>query len=299
MSVRIGINPLTWTNDDMPWLGAEVSLETCLEQARDAGYAGIELGNKFPRSAEKLGPILSDHHLNLVSGWHNIRLLTRSAAEEIESIKAHIDLLGTLQARVVVIAEVTGAIHGRQGVAASTRPRISSDQWSEFGEKLTTLAAYCKGQGVHVAYHHHMGTVVETEADIDELMAKTGSEVGLLLDTGHITYAGGDPVELVGKYANRLQHVHCKDVRLDVLAESRNRDSSFLDSVLRGVFTVPGDGDIAFHTFLSVLENNRYTGWLVVEAEQDPTVAPSMHYARKGYTNLSRYCDGAGLALAA
>ena len=283
----------------MPWLGAEVSLDTCLGQARDAGYAGIELGNKFPRSAEKLGPILSSHHLNLVSGWHSTHLLNRSAVKEIESIKAHIDLLGTLQARVVVIAEVTGAIHGRRGVAASRRPRIGADQWSEFGEKLTKLAGYCKEQGVHVAYHHHMGTVVETEADIDELMASTGSDVGLLLDTGHITYAGGDPVELARKYTHRLQHVHCKDVRLDVLAESRNRDSSFLDSVLRGVFTVPGDGDIAFQSFLSVLEKNRYAGWLVVEAEQDPTVAPSMHYARKGYTNLSRYCDGVGLALAA
>lgn len=299
MSVRIGVNPLTWTNDDMPWVGAEVSLVTCLQQAHTAGYAGIELGNKFPRSAEVLGPILSSHHLELVSGWHSTRLLTRSVDEEIESIKPHIELLKALHAGVVVIAEVTGAIHGRRGVAASRRPRIKTGQWDEFGSKLTKLAAYCKAEGVLPAYHHHMGTVVETQADIDTLMACTGSEVGLLLDTGHCTYAGGNPVELADKYAHRLKHVHCKDVRLDILAESRNRDSSFLASVLRGVFTVPGDGGVDFKAVLSVLGKRNYAGWLVVEAEQDPTVAPAMYYAQKGCTNLLKYCAAAGLKLVA
>lgn len=297
MSVRIGINPLTWTNDDLPSLGADTPLEVCLSEGKQAGFSGFELGNKFPRQAEVLGPILDSHGLSLVSGWYSGELLTRSVEDEIEAIQDHLNLLKSLGATVMVFCEVTGCIHGAQDTPLSHRPVMTAEQWKLLGEKLTALAEYTQSQGVQIAYHHHMGTVVETEADIDLLMQHTGEAVGLLLDTGHLTYAGGDPIAVQKRHAQRINHVHCKDVRADVLADSKNRNLSFLDSVLNGVFTVPGDGSIDYATLFSGLQTSDYSGWLVVEAEQDPVIAHPLTYATLGANNLKALCKNSGLAL--
>lgn len=297
MSVRIGINPLTWTNDDLPSLGADTPLEVCLSEGKQAGFSGFELGNKFPRQAEVLGPILDSHGLSLVSGWYSGELLTRSVEDEIEAIQDHLNLLKSLGATVMVFCEVTGCIHGAQDTPLSHRPVMTAEQWKLLGEKLTALADYTQSQGVQIAYHHHMGTVVETEAEIDLLMQHTGEAVGLLLDTGHLTYAGGDPIAVQKRHAQRINHVHCKDVRADVLADSKNRNLSFLDSVLNGVFTVPGDGSIDYATLFSGLKTSDYSGWLVVEAEQDPVIAHPLTYATLGANNLKALCKNSGLAL--
>ena len=297
MNVRIGINPLSWTNDDLPTLGAETPLEVCLSEGKQAGFSGFELGNKFPRQPEVLGPILDSHQLDLVSGWFSGELLTRSVEEEIEAIEDHLHLLKTLGAKVMVYCEVTGCIHGQQGTPLSHRPRISEAEIAALGEKLTRVAEYTLSQGVQIAYHHHMGTVIESEAEVDLLMKYTSPAVGLLLDTGHLTFAGGDPIAVQKRHADRIVHVHCKDLREAVLKDAKNRDLSFLDAMLNGVFTVPGDGFIDYLSIFNGLKASNYQGWLVVEAEQDPAVAHPLTYATLGANNLKKFCAESGLNL--
>lgn len=295
MTVQLGINPLTWTNDDLPSLGADTALETCLSEGKVAGFEGFELGNKFPRQAAVLGPILKQYGLKLVSGWYSGRLLERSVEEEIEAVQPHLTLLRELGSQVLVFAEVSGCIHGDQQMPVYLRPRFPAERWQEYGDKLTAFARYTQQQGVQIAYHHHMGTVIESAQDVDNLMRHTGREVGLLLDTGHLTFAGADPLAVAQRWIERINHVHCKDVRAEVLAEVKNRKTSFLDAVLSGVFTVPGDGCVDYPPIMALLKHQGYQGWLVVEAEQDPAIADPLTYACLGYHNLSTLARNAGL----
>jgi inosose dehydratase len=296
VSVRIGINPLTWTIDDLPEVGRETSLETCLAEARAAGFEGVELGCKFPRTAPELKQALAPHGLALVSGWYSANLLERDAAEEFEAMRPHRELLSALGCDVVVVAETTRCIHGERGTRLSQRPVLAPSDWPRFAERLDELGTRLQDAGLTLAYHHHMGTVVQTEDEVDRLMDSCDDAVSLLLDTGHLTFAGGDPVRAAARHAARIAHVHCKDVRSAVLARSLNRDSSFLDAVLDGVFTVPGDGSVDYPAVLAPIARAGYGGWLVVEAEQDPAVAPSAEYANLGYRNLRRLADAHAFA---
>jgi inosose dehydratase len=296
VAVRLGVNPIGWTNDDLEELGGDTPLEVCLREAREAGYEGIELGRKFPRRAAELRPILARHGLALVSGWYGAQLLVRSVKEEIAAVEEHLTLLAEMGCQVMVFAEEAGSVQARRDVPLSQRPRLPGNEaWRRFGEALTEVAEHLRGRGVRLAYHHHMGTVVETEAEIDRLMAVTGEAVGLLLDTGHLTYAGGDVAGVARRHGRRIIHVHCKDVRPAVLADARRRDQSFLDAVVAGVFTVPGDGCVDYGAVLAALKAAGYAGWLVVEAEQDPAVAHPLTYAKLGATNLRRAVTSAGL----
>ena len=297
MPVTLGINPITWTNDDMPELGGHIALDTCLAEARAAGYAGIELGGKFPREAAVLRPILARHRLELVSGWYSAQLCRRSVAEEVATIASHLDLLATMGCAAMVFAEGHGSTDSNPAAPLSRRPVLADAAWPEFCAKLTELARHLRQRGVRLAFHHHMGTVVQTEAEIDRLMANTGDDVGLLLDTGHLVFAGGDPVAVARRYGARVAHVHCKDVRAAVLADVLREDRSFLRAVLDGVFTVPGDGSIDFAAVLRELHHAGYAGWLVVEAEQDPAKAHPLTYARLGFENLKRATAEAGFVV--
>jgi inosose dehydratase len=283
--VRIGINPLTWTNDDLPELGDRNSLETCLSEAKQAGYEGVELGRKFPRDAAVLGPILKNHQLDLVSGWYSGRLLERSVADEIKALQPHLTLLKKLGSRAMVFCEVSRCVHGDRKVPLSKRPKLTDKEWQPFSRQLDEVATYLKDQGVTMAYHHHMGTVIQAEDEVDRMMDSTRS-VGLLLDTGHLTFAGGDPLRALKRHAKRVVHVHCKDIRKDKLAQAKQKDLSFLDSVLGDVFAVPGDGSIAFEPVLKGLAAAGYEGWLVVEADQDPAKAHPLTHARIGHDCL-------------
>jgi inosose dehydratase len=295
MSVQLAINPITWSNDDMPALGGDTPLETCLREAREAGYEGIELGNKFPREPEALKAKLGEFDLRLASGWYSARLLERSAEAEIDAVRPHLALLKAQGATAMVFCEVSGCVHGDRSTPVSQRPRMSEREWALFCERVTEVGDYLAGQGVRLAYHHHMGTVVESEADVDRLMAGTGDSVGLLLDTGHLVYAGGDPLAVARRHGGRINHVHCKDIRRDVLAALQAQDSSFLDAVLAGAFTVPGDGFIDYGPLFDHLRALDYRGWVVVEAEQDPAKAHPLTYARKGFEYLDRTTRAAGL----
>ena len=287
--VKIGINPISWMNDDLPSLGGETPLETALTEGARIGYRGFELGNKFPKDPAALGATLGAHGLACVSGWYSGRLAGRSADDEIREVDAHLRLLAANGATVMVYGEVQDAIQGEITVPLYKRPQFSgADAWKAYGERLTRLGRHMLRSGVRLAYHHHMGAYVQAPGDIDTVMAVTGDEVGLLLDTGHAMFGGGDPVELARRHAARICHVHCKDVRPAVMAMARNRAWSFLTSVINGAFTVPGDGAIDFAAVLRVLRGAGYQGWLVVEAEQDPAVAPSYAYGEAGFHHIDR-----------
>jgi inosose dehydratase len=285
-AVKIGINPISWSNDDLPSLGGETPLEVALAEGKTIGYQGFELGNKFPRESAALRNVLSKHGLELVSGWYSGRLAKRSVEEEIAAVGPHLKLLADNGARVMVYGEVADSIQGAPEPLYK-RPRFFKPQdWQMYADRLTTFARHTLAHGVRVAYHHHMGAYVETPADVDTLMALVGDEVGLLFDSGHMTFAGGDAAAMLAKYVKRVCHVHCKDVRPDVIKLARNGNWSFLQAVINGAFTVPGDGAIAFRPLLQLLYDNGYEGWLVVEAEQDPVVAPSYRYANNGFRYL-------------
>ena len=286
MTIRIGANPIIWSNDDLRELGAETSLETCLSQAHRIGFEGMELGHKFPREPVQLAAVLDRYGLKCVSGWYSAQLLARDAVTELKFLRPHLDLLKALGSPVLVFAEVTGAIHGDLGEPLTKRPRLSAAEWQELGRGLTDLARMTAKEGVQLVYHHHMGTVVQSEEDVNALMDACGPEVGLLLDTGHATFAGGDPVRLAKRHASRIRHFHAKDVRAAVLEKAHSNNWSFLQSVLEGVFTVPGDGCIDFASVFAALGG--YSGWIVLEAEQDPKRADPMTYASLGYANLRR-----------
>jgi myo-inosose-2 dehydratase len=296
MPVRLGISPIGWSNDDLLELGGDIPLERCLAEACAAGYEGIELGNKFPRDPAVLRQIMERFGLVLISGWYSGRLLERSVKAEVAAIDPYSSLLVAMGCAVLVYAETSGSIADDRRRPLSGRPRLAAGDWQDFGTRLTELADHLSAGGIALVYHHHMGTVIESESEIDRLMAVTGDDVGLLLDTGHAVYAGVDPAALIRRHGGRIKHVHCKDVRGEVLARVRAHDTSFLGAVLEGVFTVPGDGCIDFSGVLGELGAVDYNGWLVVEAEQDPEKAPPLAYARLGFAQLCAAAARAGLA---
>ena len=292
LEVKIGINPISWSNDDLPSLGGEIPLSTALSEGREIGYQGFELGNKFPKDPAALRELMAGYQLDVVSGWYSGRLATRSVEEEIAAVESHLNLLAENGCKVMVYGEVANAIQGERKVPLYKRPHFDDDAFKRYGERLTAFGKHLLTRGVRLGYHHHMGAYVESPDDIDRVMAYTGEDVGLLFDSGHAYFGGGDPLTILGKHIGRVCHVHCKDVRPAIIRHARNRQWSFLDSVLNGVFTVPGDGAIDFAGIIELLRKNHYKGWLIVEAEQDPAVAPSYAYASLGYRTLRGLVDG-------
>ncbi len=293
MAIRIGANPIGWSNDDMQELGGDTPLETCLAEARDVGFEGMELGHKFPRQAQALRAALAPFGLACVSAWYSSELLLRDAAAEMTALRPHLDLLKAMGCTVLVFAETSNAIHGDRTKPLSQRPKLTEPEWARLASRMTELADATLAEGVRLVYHHHMGTAVQSASDIHTLMALTGPSVHLLLDTGHATWGGANPAALARQYRDRISHVHTKDVRADVRAQADAADWSFLDSVLAGVYTVPGDGMVDFAAVFAALPG--YSGWVVIEAEQDPAKANPKEYAAQGYAALTRVLAETGL----
>ena len=293
MAIRIGANPIGWSNDDLRSLGGDTPLEVCLGEAKLAGFAGMELGHKFPREPKALKVALEPHGLALISGWYSMALLEHDADAEWAAIQDHKNLLKALGAKVVIVAETSNAIHGDQSMPLSRRPRLTEHQWPLFTSRLGQLAERLRADGLQLVYHHHMGTVIETGEEVHRMMEETPEAMHLLLDTGHLTFAGADPAEFAEAWRDRISHVHAKDVRLEVMGRVKAKDMSFLDAVVDGVYTVPGDGMVDYAAVFDCLEG--YDGWVVVEAEQDPKKANPLQYAKLGYANLTRYLKNAGL----
>ena len=291
--IRIGANPICWTNDDMVELGDNISLEQCLSEARDIGLEGLEKGHKMPDTAPELKARLAEYGLVFISGWFSTFLLQRDAEAEFEAGLEGLRMRKEAGAKVLVTCECTRTVHGTRSAPLSARPVMTEDEWAIFLPRMTRFAELVRDFGLQLVYHHHMGTVVQTEAEVDRLMAGTGEAVKLLLDTGHITWAGGDPVRVARKHADRIGHIHAKDVRPAVAARARAGNWSFLDSVLEGVYTVPGDGQVDYVNLFKAMRD--YSGWVVIEAEQDPEKANPKTYVTMGYNNLKRFLSEAGL----
>ena len=291
---KLGIAPIAWSNDDLPELGGDTSLETCLSEARQAGFSGVESGGKFHKTSEELGPVLEAHGLRLVSGWYSGTLLDADLGAEKEQVAAQLRLFRDLGASVLVYGETAGTIQSQRNAPIATRRVLSDGEMTAYGSKLTRFAEFCAGEGVRLSFHHHMGTAVESEGDVDRLMAVTGDAVGLLYDTGHLTFAGADVLRVLDKHGRRVNHVHAKDVRGPIAAGLARDRESFLDAVLKGVYTVPGDGMVNFGAVAERLAGIGYEGWFVVEAEQDPAKAPPLEYARIGHAALTQALTAAG-----
>lgn len=299
MSIRFGVSPIAWVNDDMPELGGDTALETILADARDIGFEGVELGGKFPRDPAVLKPLMAQYGLDIIGGWFSGSLLTRGVDAEIAAAKDHLALLKAMGSTVFVHAETSNAIHGDRTKPLSATPTLDETQWKSFARRLSDLADYVAGQGLKFAYHHHLGTVVERPADLKEFLRRTSLNVGLTLDTGHATLGGIDAVDVIRTHPRRVAHVHCKDVRSDVFRQMREQGKSFLDGVVAGMFTAPGDGDLDYSRVMRALAEAGYSGWIVVEAEQDPAIADPREYGELGLRTLEREAAAAGLKKAA
>lgn len=296
MKARLGIAPIAWSNDDLPQLGGKSTLETCLRESRAAGFQGVETGGKFPKTAAELGPILEAHGLLLASGWYSGTVLDapEDLSEEKERVAPQLELFRALGAACLAYGETAGTIQNKRGAPLATRRRLTEDEIKIYGRRLTRFAEHCAEAGVPLAFHHHMATAIESERDLDLLMAHTGQAVGLLYDTGHMLFAGGDNLRVIENHASRIVHVHTKDIRASVLERLDRSKTSFLDAVLEGAFTVPGDGVIDFTTIVARLADAGYVGWFIVEAEQDPIKAPPAEYASIGQAALAAALSKAG-----
>ncbi len=283
-SCLVGANPIIWSNDDFDDLAGDVPLDTILSDMRAAGFAGSELGHAYPRKAPALAEALGRHHLRLVSGWHSTYLAAKPLANEELNFRAHLSLLKTLGSRVAIVAECTRCIHGDRnaplGFGEKRSPRLTEAEWPIFLAGLKHLAAVAASEEMRIVYHHHMGTVIQSEADLDRLLAGV-PEISLLLDAGHLAFAGIDPVAVATRYAARIGHVHLKSVRPEVVDRVRREGWSFYRAVANGVFTVAGDGCVDYPAIFAVLASVDYRGWLVVEAEEDPVKVPALPKAKK------------------
>jgi inosose dehydratase len=297
MSIKLGVAPIAWSNDDMPELGGETTLEQCLSEASKAGFTGIEFGGKFSKNSQELLPKLNKENLSLCSGWYGAHLLKNTARDEFFLMKDQLNLFKDCKSPCMVFAEITNSIQGDPKTPLSLRPKLSNDDWNKLTFRINEISKMMADENMPLAYHHHMGTVIETEDETRRLMENTLDSVKLLLDTGHMLFAQGNSIKLANEFAEKLIHVHCKDIRKDVLEKSLKNDSTFRQAFLDGAFTVPGDGCIDYKPFLKVLKEINYSGWLVVEAEQDPVKANPFEYAKIGFKYLSKIVNECGFKI--
>jgi len=299
--IRYGTNPIAWSNDDDQSLGAHISLKQCLDETAEIGFDGIEKGHKFPTTPEGLKAELEPRGLSYVSGWHSTNLLVNALEEEKAAMQTALDFLKAMGAEVVITCETSNATHGQDATPLAARPLLAEDRWQAFGAGLSALGDFAAEQGITLVYHHHMGTVVQREEEIDRLMAVTGPSVKLLLDLGHCWYGGGDPASVARKHMDRIGHIHCKNVRPHIAQQVWDEGLSFLEGVRRGTFTVPGDaeGTVDFPAVLRIAAEHGYSGWLVIEAEQDPDRYTPFDYQSLGLKSLKEMARAARLDLAA
>jgi len=295
--ILYGTNPIAWSNDDDPTIGGHISLETCLDQTAEIGFDGIENGNKFPKDSAALKAVLEPRGLSFVSAWTSLDLLQIDVETQKDRIAAQVDRLLEMGCRVMIACETSNTVHG-SATPLSKKPVLDADAMDRFGAQVEQIAVWTAARGLPMAYHPHMGTVVQTPEEIDRFMAATGPATGLLFDSGHTYFGGGDPVAVLQKHIGRLVHFHAKNVRRPIMEAIEARDLTFLDGVRQGVFTVPGDpeGAIDFAPLMALLAESRYDGWIVIEAEQDPEERDPVEYQSLGLSTLKALAAESGLA---
>lgn len=297
MKARLGIAPIAWWNDDLAELSGDVTLEQCLSEARDAGFTGMETGRRFPMDPAVLGPILKAHGIRVCGGWFSGLLLDGDIEAEKDRIAPQMALFKAMGAPCIVYGETAGTIQGDRSAPLATRRRLSENEIKVYGRKMTAFGEWCAEQGMPISYHHHMAAPIESEEDVDLLMKHSGEGLPLLYDAGHMAFAGGDVLRMIDKHHARISHVHTKDVRQAVIDGLDRSRESFLDAVVKGAFTVPGDGSLDFDAILQRLADHGYEGWFVVEAEQDPVKAPPAEYAKIGHRTLVAALAKAGYTI--
>jgi inosose dehydratase len=297
MKAKLGMSPIAWWNDDLPELSDDVSLEECLRQSRSAGFTGMEKGRRFPETAAEMLPILKTADVTLCGGWFSGTIVDESLDVNKKRIQPMIDLFKAVEAPCIVYGEVGRSIQGDRSKPLASKPRLSEEEMKDYGAKISDFASWVEGQGMPLVYHHHMAAVVETEPELDLFMAN--STISLLFDAGHMAFAGGDVLRCIDNHHARIRHVHTKDVRMDVINGLDRRHDSFLDAVIKGAFTVPGDGSLDFEAVVKKLAGYGYEGWFVVEAEQDPKKAPPLKMAQVGHKELMRVMTAAGYEVVA
>lgn len=289
---KLGIAPIAWWNDDLESLSLDVGLEECMGEAAEAGFSGMETGQRFPMNMGELGPILERFDLCVCGGWYSGFLLDGDIEAEKERIAEQLAFFKEANAPCIVYGEIARAIQGERGTPLARKPVLEKAEMAAYGRRISDFADWCAGEGMPLAYHPHMGAAVETEGEIDFFMGH--SSVPLLLDTGHIAFSGGDVLRVINKHHARVAHVHVKDMRAPVEERLAREKESFIDAVVKGVFTVPGDGSLDFEAYARALFDAGYEGWFVVEAEQDPVANPPLQMARKGYAELTRIMAAVG-----
>ena len=299
MKAKLGIAPIALWNDDLAELSDDVSLEECLRQASVAGFTGMETGRRFPLDPLILGPILKKYRISVCGGWFSGLLLDGDIEAEKERIAPQMALFKVMKAPCIVYGETAGTIQGDRSKALSLKRRLSEDEIKVYGRKMTAFGEWCSEQGMPIAYHHHMAAPIETEEELDLLMKHSGEGLPLLYDAGHMAFAGGDVLRVIDKHCARISHVHTKDVRVNVIKALDRSKESFLDAVVKGAFTVPGDGSLDFGAIVKRLAGYGYEGWFVVEAEQDPVKSPPLKMARIGHAELLRVMAAAGYSVEA
>ena len=282
--VKLGIAPIAWTNDDMPDLGSENTFEQCVSEMALAGFTGSEVGNKYPKDTKVLKHALDLRGVEICNQWFSAFLITKPFEEVEKEFRAQLAYLKEMGAKVIGASEQSYSVQGQEDTPVFGHKYVMDDEeWDTFCNGMNYLGKIAKEEyGIALTFHHHMGTVVQDPDEVVRMMANTDPEyVCFLFDTGHFTYCGADPLEMVKKYVNRIKHVHLKDIRPEVVKEVKDNDLSFLEGVRRGAFTVPGDGCIDFDRILKVIEDGGYEGYMLVEAEQDPAKANPLEYAIK------------------
>ena len=297
LKAKLGMSPIAWWNDDLPELSDDVSLEECLRQSRSAGFTGMEMGRRFPSDPAVMLPILKAADVTLCGGWFSGTLVDEELASNQDRILPMIELFKAVDAPCIVYGEVGRSIQGKREIPLAQKPRLSDDEMRAYARKVTAFGEWCVSQGMPLVYHHHMAAVVETEPELDLFMAN--SSISLLFDAGHMAFAGGDVLRCIDKHHARIKHVHTKDVRMEVINTLDRRNDSFLDAVIKGAFTVPGDGSLDFEAIVKKLAGYGYEGWFVVEAEQDPKKAPPLKMAQVGHKELMRVMTAAGYEVVA
>ena len=282
--VKLGIAPIAWTNDDMPDLGAENTFEQCVSEMALAGYKGSEIGNKYPTKINTLRRALNLRKLRIANAWFSTYLLTKPFYEVETEIHKKLKFLKAMGAKVIGVSEQSYSVQGQPETAVFDNKYVMNDEeWALFADGLNRLGEIALGRyGITLTYHHHMGTVVQTEAEIDKMMEMTDPRfVSLLFDSGHLAYCGEDYLQVLKRHIGRVKHVHLKDIRPEATERVKRENMSFLQGVRVGTFTVPGDGCIDFTRVFDILDRENYKGWMIVEAEQDPALADPLEYALK------------------
>jgi len=297
MSVKIGISPIAWQNDDLPDITKDFTMEQALREAREIGYTGVERGQRMPHDTEGLRAYLDGNDIALCGGWCSGNSLNNDFTAECDATRQQVEQFIALNAPCIVYAECSNTVQGMIDVPVNNRPKMDRDDIRAYGAKISELAKWMADQGMPMAYHHHMGSIIESEDDVNWLMDGSSADLHLCFDTGHLLFGGGDVMATLDRWGDRVHHVHYKDIRPAIVRDVRDNNRSFLDAVMAGAFTVPGDGCIDFNAVTRALKAMDYNGWIVVEAEQDPAKAPPYEYSKLGYDNIIAACQAAGLQI--